>query len=246
VKLRDQMVEVDPSGVGRKELEVSVNVAIGSSRETKLATIGAALQKQEFIIQTLGPDNPIVTLAMYAGDAAARRRAGRVPRRRQLLQVRRARLEAAAAAAAALARDGDGADRAAKAQHAAQMAEQKMQQDQVKAQQELTQKQAEMQQNYVLEQMKLAQARELEAAQLEAQFGAQVNIAKITADVDLVKEQARIEAENHRTAARIEAENARHRYEADLKHQRETESMRLEHERAREEAARAAAKPAKA
>jgi hypothetical protein len=246
VKLRDQMVEIDPAAWDDKDLEVSVNVAIGSSRETRLMTIGAAVQKQEFIIQTLGPDNPITTLAMYADTLRRGVELGGFPDVDSFFK--------------AVAPDWKPPQQPpqpspemamvqieqAKAQHAAQMAEQKMQQDQDKAQQELAQKQAEMQQNYVIEQMKLAQARELEAAQLDAQFGAQVNIAKITADVDLVKEQARIEAENHRTAARIEAENARHRYEADLKHQRETEGMRLEHERAREEAARAAAKPAKA
>jgi hypothetical protein len=66
VKLRDQVVTLNPSA-WEEELDVTVNVALGSTAvDKKLATVGAALAKQEQVLQMLGPQNPIVTLAMYA------------------------------------------------------------------------------------------------------------------------------------------------------------------------------------
>lgn len=66
VKLRDKMVQVDPQKWDR-ELDVTVNVALGSTLvERKLATIVAATQKQEQVLQLLGPQNPITSLAQYA------------------------------------------------------------------------------------------------------------------------------------------------------------------------------------
>lgn len=66
VKLRDRVTQVNPSA-WEPELDVAVNVALGSTlTEKKLATIGAALAKQEQVLQLLGPQNPIVSLAMYA------------------------------------------------------------------------------------------------------------------------------------------------------------------------------------
>lgn len=66
VKLRDRMTKVSPSA-WEPELDVAVNVALGSTLiEKKLATLGAALAKQEQVLQLLGPQNPIVTLGMYA------------------------------------------------------------------------------------------------------------------------------------------------------------------------------------
>jgi hypothetical protein len=66
VKLRDRMVTVNPSAWA-PELDVVVNVALGSTLiEKKLTTIVATLAKQESVLQLLGPQNPIVSLSMYA------------------------------------------------------------------------------------------------------------------------------------------------------------------------------------
>lgn len=66
VRLRDKITQVSPSA-WEPELDVAVNVALGSTLvEKKLATLGAAVAKQEQVLQLLGPSNPIVSLSMYA------------------------------------------------------------------------------------------------------------------------------------------------------------------------------------
>ena len=66
VKLRDRMETVDPQKWDR-EIDVTVNVALGSTlTEKKLSVVGAALAKQEQVLQLLGPQNPIVSLSQYA------------------------------------------------------------------------------------------------------------------------------------------------------------------------------------
>jgi hypothetical protein len=59
VKLRDRVVSVDPN-TWEPDLDVTVNVALGADVQRKLQTIGAALAKQEQVLQLMGPQNPIV------------------------------------------------------------------------------------------------------------------------------------------------------------------------------------------
>lgn len=66
VQLRGKWAEVDPRAWDA-DMDVVVNVALGSGLiETKLQTLMAVAEKQELIISTLGPSNPIVTVPMYA------------------------------------------------------------------------------------------------------------------------------------------------------------------------------------
>lgn len=66
VQLRGKWVEVDPRAWDA-DMDVVVNVALGGGLvETKVATLMAVAEKQELIIETLGPNNPIVTVPMYA------------------------------------------------------------------------------------------------------------------------------------------------------------------------------------
>jgi hypothetical protein len=59
VRLRNQYVEVDPKAWDA-EMDVSVTVAIGTSE--KLGVLAATAQKQEAALQLLGPSNPLVTV----------------------------------------------------------------------------------------------------------------------------------------------------------------------------------------
>src|SRR5207247_79389 len=59
VRLRNQFVAVDPKAWDA-EMDVSVNVALGT--QEKLGVLVATAQKQEQILQTLGPTNPLCTL----------------------------------------------------------------------------------------------------------------------------------------------------------------------------------------
>ena len=70
VRLRNQYVEVDPRQWDA-EMEVTVNVTLGTGlMEEKIATLVGIIEKQELILQTLGQDNPIVTLKQYRDTLA--------------------------------------------------------------------------------------------------------------------------------------------------------------------------------
>lgn len=66
IKLRGEWVDMDPrSWVA--DLSVRVNIALGGGTvDSKMATLSMVAQKQEQILQLLGPTNPICTLAQYA------------------------------------------------------------------------------------------------------------------------------------------------------------------------------------
>jgi hypothetical protein len=236
VRLRDQVTDVDPS-VWEDELDVSVNVAIGSTLiEKKLATIGAALAKQEQILQTLGPDNPIVSLPMYAATLQRGVELGGFRDVESFFKSVDPNWKPAPQPPEPSPEMAMVQVEQQKAAHTAQMKEIEVQQSQQQFAQKLAQEQAKLRQEFVLAQEKLRQEMELKVAEMQAQFGFDANQAEMQNGV----ERAKIDAENQREAARIAAANDRHRYETDRKHERELESIRLEHERAREEAARAA------
>lgn len=66
IRLRNEWVTIDPRTWNRN-MDVSISVAIGSgSNQEKLAALNAIAQKQEMILQQLGPSNPLVTLAQYS------------------------------------------------------------------------------------------------------------------------------------------------------------------------------------
>ena len=65
VRLRNQWVPIDPRG-WQAEMDVEINVALGGgTEEQRVATLTAIAQKQEQILQTLGPQNPLVTPVQY-------------------------------------------------------------------------------------------------------------------------------------------------------------------------------------
>lgn len=66
VKLSNTWVAVDPSTWGA-ECDVTVNVALGqTAKAQRIAVLDAAAAKQELILQTLGPQNPMVSLTQYS------------------------------------------------------------------------------------------------------------------------------------------------------------------------------------
>jgi hypothetical protein len=66
IRLRKKFVPMDPSGWDAT-MDVSVNVGLGSgTNEEKINILAAIAQKQETILQTLGADNPIVSVAQYS------------------------------------------------------------------------------------------------------------------------------------------------------------------------------------
>ena len=66
VRLRNQWVKVDPR-VWDSSMDVTINVALGTgNEESRINTLMAIAAKQELLLQTLGPSNPVVSLANYA------------------------------------------------------------------------------------------------------------------------------------------------------------------------------------
>jgi hypothetical protein len=66
VRLRNQFVPMDPRSwdVG---MDVVVNVGVGDgTMEERMAILGNVAAKQEQILQTVGPNNPIVSIAQYS------------------------------------------------------------------------------------------------------------------------------------------------------------------------------------
>ena len=65
IRMRGQFVQVDPR-VWNADMDVDVNVALSAtSNEERIAVLTQISQKQEQILQTMGPTNPMVSLAQY-------------------------------------------------------------------------------------------------------------------------------------------------------------------------------------
>lgn len=70
VRLRGQFVPIDPRGWDAN-MDVVVNVALGGGTDQeKVAVLTTVLAKQEQILQTAGVDNPLVSLAQYRNTLA--------------------------------------------------------------------------------------------------------------------------------------------------------------------------------
>lgn len=66
IKMRGQWTEIDPE-TWSLNLGVSVNVMLGTAaKEQKLAALEKFAAKQELMLTSLGPDNPIASLTQYA------------------------------------------------------------------------------------------------------------------------------------------------------------------------------------
>lgn len=70
VRLRGQFVPVDPR-VWNADMDVEINVALSaSSNEEKLNALSLIIGKQEGILQLMGPSNPLVTFGQYRNSLA--------------------------------------------------------------------------------------------------------------------------------------------------------------------------------
>ena len=70
VRLRNQWVPIDPRS-WHSEMDVEINVALGSgTEEQKMAMLSSIAQKQESILQMMGPQNPLVTPQQYRNTLA--------------------------------------------------------------------------------------------------------------------------------------------------------------------------------
>jgi hypothetical protein len=70
LKLRGQFIEVDPT-TWDVSMDVSINVGLGrGDDQSQIAMLMQIAEKQEQILQTLGPNNPLVSLKQYRDTLA--------------------------------------------------------------------------------------------------------------------------------------------------------------------------------
>lgn len=192
IRLRGEWVEMDPRGWDA-EMDVTINTGLGSgSRDRDMAMLQGVLQKQELILQTLGPSNPLVTLEQYRNTLAkAIETAGlRSPE----LYVSEVTPESMQAFMASMANKPD--PKAAEIQAKAQAEQQKMQ-----AQAALDGQRLQMQAQLDAMALRFKQALETERAQREQQMQqmqlerqAAIEERQAQADIAVREREAAIEA----------------------------------------------------
>lgn len=64
VQLRGKWVNVDPSAY-KADMDVTANVALGATEREKISALDGIINKQEAILGSLGPENPLVGLKEY-------------------------------------------------------------------------------------------------------------------------------------------------------------------------------------
>ncbi len=70
VRLRNQWVPIDPRS-WNANMDVDIDVALGGgTEEQKIAVLNAIAQKQEMVLQQMGPQNPLVSVQQYRNTLA--------------------------------------------------------------------------------------------------------------------------------------------------------------------------------
>jgi hypothetical protein len=201
VRLRGKYVEIDPR-YWDADMDVQVNVALGHGTDhDKMQFLMLVAQKQEQIMQTLGPNNPLCTVAQYANTLAQiTTLAGFKDTTRYFNQVDMQQVAQMQQAASQNQPPDPN-------QLLAQIEQAKIQ---AKAQTDAAKLQADAAieaQKLELEKQKMHIDAMLRIADLEAKYGTQVNIAHIEAQLNHAQElaKANIDADTQRHNAMVQA-----------------------------------------
>jgi hypothetical protein len=246
VRLRNEWTDVDPR-VWDANMDVVVNVALGSGLiEQKVQTLLGVAAKQELIIQTLGPDNPICKIGQYSNTL------------RKIVELQGFKDTSSffnavdpnwAPPPQPPAPDPKLAIEQMKQQNAMQMKEVELQAQErfemFKAQMQqqienmkLEAQRAESDRNYNLKLLEIASRRATAIAVAEAQYKSTIDSKTIDSQIQMDVETMRTEAENLRTVATINHEAKQSVLEAAVEHRKiDAEEHRTEVQ------ARAAAQP---
>lgn len=177
VRLRDKWVPIDPR-LWDANMDVVVNVALGTSfTSDKLGALMAIASKQEQILQTLGPQNPLVTMGQYANTL------------RRIVEL--SGFRDTSSFLNALPLDYSMPTPQPQPTPEQTMAQTTLQVEQMKANRELAIKQAELQlkqreqdMHHEIELKKLALEDTLRRYQIDAQFHANYSAAQLDADAE--------------------------------------------------------------
>lgn len=201
IRLRGKYVEIDPR-YWDADMDVQVNVALGHGTDhDKMQFLMMVAQKQEQIMQLLGPSNPLCTLTQYANTLAQiTTLAGFKDTSRYFNQVTAQQLQQIQQAS----QQNQAPD---PNQLLAQIEQAKIQ---AKAQTDAAKLQSDAAieaQKLELEKQKMHIDAMLRIADLEAKYGTQVNIAHIEAQLNHAQElaKANIDAETQRHNAVVQA-----------------------------------------
>jgi hypothetical protein len=245
IKMRGAWTEVDPEQWDLN-LGVSVNVMLGTSaKEQKIAALQSFADKQELIITTLGPQNPIASLSQYANTLRKAAKLlgfpdvdsffGQVPEgwapppKPEQPDPKMAKVQAdAQLGAQRLQLD------AQRMQHESEMkkidakiAEERLKLDIEKMRQEGLLKTADMRLRHedavasnATAVEKIASDQALAIKNMELTHQVKISETEFQATVELAKHKAKIEAENVQTAAKIASEQKIAELRAGLEHER--------------------------
>jgi hypothetical protein len=199
VRLRNQWIEVDPRAWDA-EMDVSVNVGLGrGTDEQKMGFLGQIVQKQEQILATLGPGNPLVDLRQLRSTYAEMLRlAGYKDASRFFREIDQAAMQQMAQASQQRQPPMDpnmmlAQVEAQKAQIDMQIAREKMQLEWLKAQQADDRERDRTEADIALR-----------AAEMQAKYGAQVDMAAIKASIDRDRNLMQMQAQQQRDAMQMQ------------------------------------------
>lgn len=211
IKLRNAWVEMDPRG-WNAEMDCTINVGLGSgSRDRDLAMLQAIAQKQELVIQTLGPNNPICGLMEIANTYQKTAETAGIRNPEQFFKEVTPEIM----------------------QQFAQQQAQQPNPEAAKAQAQMQIEQMKLQANMQLEQARMQADAQRDAAkgQLDQQAMAQkAEIEKIQAQADIATQQQKVEAEIMLAREKFQLEAALKREEHAMKMQ-EMQATQLQRER---------------
>jgi len=207
IRLRGEYVEIDPRGWDAT-MDVSVNVGLGNGLiEDRITTLAAIAEKQEMVLQSLGPANPLVSLRQYRNTLARMVELAGYKNAQDFFKEITPEMEAQMDAAAANAPKQPQGDPAAMA-----LAEVEKQKVQIQAMKAAADIEAQQQANQLkAREIELADDRErdrhaadiaMQLRQQEMEHEHAMAKAEVQARVDI--ERARIDAEVAREKMRIE------------------------------------------
>jgi hypothetical protein len=187
VRLRNKFVPIDPRGWDAS-MDMIVNIALGrGSDEQRMAFLAQIIAQQKEVIQTYGPYNPLVDLSQLRGALAqATQLAGFQDPSQFWKEVNPQEVQAF------MQQMQQGANKPDPAQLLAQVEAEKVKADILinAAKQELERQKAAAQAD--LERDKLYVDAMMKAAEIQARYGAQVDMAMIKAEVD--RQRAELQA----------------------------------------------------
>jgi hypothetical protein len=227
IRLRNTWVQIDPSRWD-VSMDVIVRVALGSSlKEEKLATLAAVKATQESILQTLGPQNPIVHLSQYRHTLATALELNGYKDVHNFFKEVDPNWEPAPAP-----------PQPTPEMLLAEIENKKLQLESMKAQAAVEQKERElemklmeielkaklerekMEQQFIIEQAKIEAEMQLKLKELELKHNTEITTTAIEAEIEQAKEQARIQAENIREEARLQLEETKHARELEIEREK--------------------------